>query len=115
VNAVRSEIELVFLNLCMNAIQAQPKGGALRVRVHRVVTESGDALVEASVADAGPGIAVENRERIFEAFFTTKPPSEGTGLGLAICEEIVRRQGGTIVATDGPEGGALFRVSLPEA
>lgn len=114
VNAVRTEVEQVLLNLCMNAIQAQPDGGRLAIRVRRVVGDAGETIAELSVADAGPGIPVEARERVFEAFYTTKEPTEGTGLGLAICDEIVRRLGGTIVASAEPDGGALFRVSLPE-
>ena len=65
------------------------------------------------MTDRGPGIAPADRERVFEAFYTTKPPEDGTGLGLAICDELVRRQGGTIVVSDAPGGGARFRVTLP--
>jgi signal transduction histidine kinase len=56
---------------------------------------------------------MELREVIFEPFFTTKADGRGTGLGLAICEEMVRRQGGTIHVSNAPGGGALFRITLP--
>jgi signal transduction histidine kinase len=109
-----SEFEQLVLNLCMNAIQAQPSGGRLEVRVTRGRDAAHDRAV-LTVRDAGPGVPDDLRERIFEAFFTTKREGEGTGLGLAICDEIVRRHGGTIVVANGPEGGAEFRVLLPLA
>ena len=63
--------------------------------------------------DRGPGVERGLRELIFEPFFTTKSNGQGTGLGLAICDEMVRRQGGTIAVSDAPGGGALFRITLP--
>lgn len=113
VEGSRDEIEQVILNLCLNAIQAQPHGGRLEISVRVIEGPDERSAAELTVRDAGPGVPPELRERIFEAFFTTKDASLGTGLGLAICEEIVRRQGGTIVVNDAPGGGALFRVTLP--
>jgi signal transduction histidine kinase len=107
----RDELEQVILNLCLNAIQAQPRGGCLMLAAHHV-GERG-ASIQVDVVDKGPGVERELRERIFEPFFTTKPHGQGTGLGLAICDEMVRRQGGTIVVADAPGGGALFRITLP--
>jgi signal transduction histidine kinase len=104
------ELEQVLLNLAVNAIQAQPDGGAVRVRVG--VAADDDAAAELSVDDAGPGVPDEQRSRVFEAFFTTKA-SEGTGLGLSISDEMVRRHGGSIRVEASPLGGARFVVRLP--
>lgn len=113
IDGSRDELEQVILNLCLNAIQAQPCGGRLDIFVGVTQGSDGRPMAELSVKDTGPGVPPELRERIFEPFFTTKDASVGTGLGLAICEEIVRRHGGTITVTDAPGGGALFRVTLP--
>jgi signal transduction histidine kinase len=107
----RDELEQVILNLCLNAIQAQPAGGHLALAAHRI-GERG-ATIQVDVLDQGPGVEGDLRERIFEPFFTTKANGQGTGLGLAICDEMVRRQGGTITVSDAPGGGALFRITLP--
>lgn len=109
--AVRSEIEQIFLNLMMNALQAQPNGGALRVSVARA--SANPEAIELRIEDAGPGISATDRARVFEPFFTTKPSGEGTGLGLTICEEITQRLGGTIAASTSALGGACFTVTLP--
>jgi signal transduction histidine kinase len=95
----------VALNLILNACEAQPNGGEVRVRSRR---ESGLAVVE--VADRGPGVSEDDRDRIFEPFFSTK---DSTGLGLSICHSITREHHGdlTVSARDG--GGAVFRMQLP--
>jgi len=99
-------------NLLDNAIRHTPSGGAIRVESRAV-----DGLVTISVVDEGPGVAPEDRERIFEAFF--RAPSErkrgtGTGLGLAIAREIARAHGGDIRAEPNPtERGARFVIHLP--
>lgn len=111
VEGSRSELEQVVLNLAVNAIQAQPDGGSVRVRV-RPVTEDDHTAGELSVDDAGPGVPGESRARVFEAFFTTKG-SEGTGLGLSISDEMVRRHGGVLSVGDSDLGGARFVVRLP--
>jgi signal transduction histidine kinase len=107
----RDEVEQVVLNLCLNAIQVQPRGGRLSLVARR--TDDRGTSIQIDVADAGPGVSPELREAIFEPFFTTKPKGQGTGLGLAICDEMIRRQGGTIRVSDAPDGGALFRITLP--
>jgi len=107
----RDELEQVILNLCLNAIQAQPRGGRLALAARRIGDRG--ATVQVDVVDGGPGVETDLRPRIFEPFFTTKPTGQGTGLGLAICDEMVRRQGGSIVVLDAPGGGALFRISMP--
>ena len=100
-------------NLVRNAVQALALGrrdtrGNIVVRVLR---EGSRVLLE--VEDDGPGIAKEERERVFDAYFTTK--SEGTGLGLAITKKIVLEHGGAIACDAARGGGALFRITLPAA
>lgn len=101
----------VFLNLCLNAIQAMPEGGELTITtgVRRYRTRR--SLVDVSIADTGVGIPRELMEKIFDPFFTTR--SMGTGLGLPISVQIVRDAGGVITAKNNPGGGATLRVSLP--
>jgi signal transduction histidine kinase len=102
----------VFLNLCLNAIQAMPEGGDLTVTtgVRRYRTRR--SMVDVSVADTGVGIPRELMERIFDPFFTTR--SMGTGLGLSISAQIVQGAGGMLTAKNNPGGGATLRVSFPE-
>jgi signal transduction histidine kinase len=97
----------VALNLIVNACEAQPGGGEVRVASRAV--EGG---AEAEVADRGPGVAAADRERIFEPFFSTK---NSTGLGLSICHSIVRQHGGRLEVQPRPEGGSVFRMTLPAA
>jgi signal transduction histidine kinase len=65
------------------------------------------------VADHGPGVPAEDREKIFEPFFTGK--TQGTGLGLAIARRVVELHGGTLSVHSSPRGGALFRAEIPES
>jgi signal transduction histidine kinase len=97
----------VWLNLLTNAIQAIGVKGVLEVAL------TGDAeTVSVSIADSGPGIPDEIRDKIFLPFFTTKPRGEGTGLGLDICRKILDASGGTITFQSEP-GRTVFTVSLP--
>ncbi|MBE3070324.1 MAG: PAS domain-containing protein, partial [Planctomycetes bacterium] len=100
----------VVLNLVKNAIEATPEGG--RVRVSGGC--AGDTLV-IEVADTGPGIPEGILARLFEPFVSLKALGKGTGLGLVICRDLVQKQGGTIVAANRPEGGAVFTVTIPLA
>jgi signal transduction histidine kinase len=98
------------MNLMMNAVQAMPEGGTLRV----VTSADGEAAL-LRVEDTGPGIAPEHLDRIWDPFFTTKPVGQGTGLGLSITQRIVTRHGGSIRVENRPGGGACFVVRLPVA
>jgi signal transduction histidine kinase len=104
-----SQLRQAIVNLLLNAIDASPRGGVVRVRVG---AENG--AVEVAVEDEGPGVPAVMRDEIFNPFFTTKRPGEGTGLGLSIAREIAESHGGTL--TLGESGkGASFRIRLPSA
>lgn len=100
------EMQQVFLNLLINAVQAMPTGGTLTVR-----TCAAAEHIEVEIIDTGKGISEEIRDRIFQPFFTTK--SKGTGLGLAISKQFIEMHGGTISAEKNPAGGTIFRIILP--
>jgi signal transduction histidine kinase len=108
VSVDRDQILQVLRNLVVNAVEAMPSGGTLRVAARREGTE-----VLVSVSDTGPGIRPEDLPSIFEPYFTTK--EGGTGLGLAIADRIVREHGGRIEAASPPGEGATFTVRLPAA
>jgi signal transduction histidine kinase len=103
-----AQIRQVIVNLAVNAIQAMPEGGTLRVRIR---AEAKVLAIE--VCDDGAGMDEATRRRIFAPFFTTKDVGEGTGLGLAVVHGIVSSHGGTIEVDSAPGRGSLFRVLLP--
>ncbi len=103
-------IEVVCMNLLLNAADATPPGGLVTLEVRN--SESNGA-VQIEVRDTGPGIPAELRHRIFEPFFTTKAEGRGTGLGLAVCRNIVERHGGQIEVYCPTGGGSRFVVTLP--
>jgi C4-dicarboxylate-specific signal transduction histidine kinase len=98
----------VFCNLIKNAFDAMAGTGKLTI----TIAQTGEGL-QIRFCDSGPGIDAGNNEMLFEPFFTTKKAGRGTGLGLAICRDIVDKYGGTIMAENAPEGGAVFTVCLP--
>ncbi len=104
----------VILNLLLNAAQAIPSGAASDNEVRVVVRRDGDG-VAIEVVDTGAGIAPEALNRIFEPFYTTKPPGIGSGLGLAICRHIVEGHRGRIEAESQLGKGTTMRVWLPPA
>jgi two-component system NtrC family sensor kinase len=114
------QLEQVFTNILLNAVQVTPKGGAVTIRV-AATTETPPAYlggsaapyVRITVTDEGPGIAPDVLPHIFEPFFTTKDVGEGTGLGLAVCYGIVRDHGGWIDAGNVVAAGAELVVYLP--
>jgi two-component system NtrC family sensor kinase len=104
--AVSSQIQQIFFNLILNALDAMPEGGEIRISA-QPVTDG----VEIIFADNGPGIPEDRRENIFEPFFSTK--EGGTGLGLTVSYNIVTAHGGTLDLLDGHGSGACFRLFLP--
>jgi signal transduction histidine kinase len=102
--AVSSQVQQIFFNLILNALDAMPAGGELTIRARSV--KNG---VEMIFEDNGPGIPQQRRESIFEPFFSTK---EG-GLGLTVSYNIVTAHGGTLDLIEGRGSGACFRLFLP--
>ena len=106
--ASTNQMRQVILNLFKNAKEAMPRGGTLTVR-----TEKEDTKVLIRIQDTGTGIPEELRNKIFEAFFTTKKKVKGVGLGLSVCYGIIKDHGGEI-RVDSKEGkGTTFTISLP--
>jgi signal transduction histidine kinase len=110
-----AQIQQVLLNLMINARQAMPEGGTLRVRVGE---DASGRIAELSVADTGVGIAPADLRRIFEPFFTTKTGPDasgqgGTGLGLSVCRDIVESHHGRLRAESRLGQGTSFTLRLP--
>ena len=113
-------LQQVLINLLLNAVQAMPDGGALRIETKVVKrtrpgleTNADQAFVSCAVSDTGVGIPAEIKDKIFDPFYTTKEGSGGTGLGLAVCSGIVKEHDGWIEVDDNSGGGTVFRVFLP--
>src|SRR5688572_72796 len=104
--AVSSQIQQIFFNLILNALDAMPAGGKLMIRAHEF--ENG---IEITFQDTGPGIPKNRRSNVFEPFFSTK--EGGTGLGLTVSYNIVTAHGGTLDLVNEDEPGACFRLFLP--
>ncbi len=119
-----SQFEQVILNLVVNARDAMPFGGYLRLETQRMseglLRRSGPAMGSAGpgvcirVVDTGEGMDDATRERIFEPFFTTKDAGRGTGLGLSTVLAIVQESGGVVSVQSAPGEGTCFTVQLPE-
>jgi signal transduction histidine kinase len=106
--ADRVQLQQVLMNLMLNGVEAmQDSGGELTVASKR--TEDGQLLV--SVSDTGIGLSIDEAERIFEAFFTTKP--QGTGMGLSISRRIIASHGGRLWANPNTGRGTTFQFTLP--
>ena len=110
--ADRSKIRLILENLVSNAVKYSPKGGT----IHLKARTSGTQFV-LDVADNGPGVPMEDREHVFEAFYTGRAAKstavKGTGIGLSVVLEFVSAHGGTIEIVDGEYPGAHFRITMP--
>lgn len=116
VQADQDLLQQVFLNICLNALQAMPDGGTLDLQyTEAALTRDGKPFVSIRIADTGPGIAPEHWEQIFDPFFTTKDVGEGTGLGLAISRRIVDEHGGWVEVANQEGSGAVFTIHLPLA
>jgi two-component system sensor kinase FixL len=103
------QLQQVVLNLIMNSIEALRNNAQRELKVKSQTDGTQNVVV--SVADAGPGLDAESRDRIFDAFYTTKP--DGTGMGLAISRSIVEGHGGRIWATANEPRGAIFQFAIP--
>jgi two-component system sensor histidine kinase GlrK len=110
--ADRSKVRLILENLVSNAVKYSPKGGTIHLRART----AGDML-ELDVADSGPGIPMEDRAHVFEAFYTGRASKssavKGTGIGLSVVLEFVTAHGGNIQIVDGEFPGAHFRINMP--
>jgi len=123
VSADAHQIEQVIVNLAVNARDAMPGGGSLRISTRNVKLDGEKPLYQEmpvpgdyavlSVADTGQGIAPEIIERVFEPFFSTKEVGKGTGLGLATCMGIVKQSGGYVDVQSIKDKGTVFTVYLP--
>ena len=121
--ADQSQLEQVILNLALNARDAMPGGGQLRIQLSNhtqavaLRSELGDLpagdYVELEVCDTGCGIEADDLHRIFEPFYTTKAEGQGTGLGLAMVYSIVSQHQGLILLNSVPRKGSCFRILLP--
>ncbi len=113
-SVVPAQIEQVLLNLVINARQAMPNGGRLRIEVRE---NARTQMVEMSVADSGIGIPPDRLRLIFEPFFTTKEPDSnghgGTGLGLSVCRQIIEQHQGRIRVESLVGKGSTFTLKLP--
>jgi signal transduction histidine kinase len=111
---VPGQIEQILLNLVINARQAMPRGGRLRIEVRE---NARTQMVEIKVSDSGVGIPPEQLRLIFEPFYTTKQPDEhgsgGTGLGLSVCRQIIEQHQGRIRVESLVGKGSTFTVKLP--
>lgn len=104
------QLQQVFANLFINAADAMEGKGSLRIKA-RYDDEKGQFTIW--VADTGPGIPENLRDKIFDIFFTTKPVGKGTGLGLSITENIIKLHGGRVKIDCPAEGGTVFMIELP--
>lgn len=113
IEGVRNQLVQALRNLMRNAHQAMhatpPESRAITIRARR----RGADAVMIEVADRGHGVPMELRNRIFEAFFSTKNASEGTGLGLTVVQAVAASHGGRVDVSDTPGGGATFTMVLP--
>jgi signal transduction histidine kinase len=111
---VAGQIEQILLNLIINARQAMPDGGRLRIDVRE---NAAAQMVEVRIADTGVGIPADQLRMIFEPFYTTKEPDEnghgGTGLGLSVCRQIIEQHQGRIRVESLLGKGSTFTVKLP--
>jgi two-component system NtrC family sensor kinase len=104
----QSQLQQVFLNLIINAIDAIEKDGLIHIK-----TQKDDSRIVISIKDNGPGISKENLPKVFDPFFTTKEAGKGTGLGLSASYNIIKKLGGAITVDSKLSEGTVFKVKLP--
>jgi signal transduction histidine kinase len=108
----RQQLEQVFLNIVLNALDAMPKGGTLSISCNSTADRE---LVSVEFTDTGVGIPEQGISDVFNPFFTTKPDAKGTGLGLSVSLGIIQQHGGDIKVKSRVGEGTTFSVSLPVA
>lgn len=106
-----STLGSAVMNLCVNAVDAMPEGGTLRLRTRREGSRHIDLIIE----DTGHGMSPETLAHATEPFYTTKPPGKGTGLGLAMVQNIVRAHGGDLSIQSAPGSGTTITMRFPVA
>jgi signal transduction histidine kinase len=112
----KNQIQQVLFNLFLNAIEAMPKGGKLKVKAYKASSPKelkGKNSCVVEITDTGEGILEQNLAKIFEPFFTTKRDSKGTGLGLAMCKMIVENNQGKLSIKSKLHKGATAEIFLP--
>jgi len=109
-----TELELAILNLCVNARDAMPKGGTIRITASNAPTASGDRIL-LMISDTGTGMSREIQSRVFEPFFTTKDVGKGSGLGLAQVYGFATQSGGDIRIASQEGRGTTFTLELPRS
>jgi PAS domain S-box-containing protein len=116
IQADKNQMHQVFLNLFLNAIQAMPGGGELRIQAYPLVSTGSEGTIQRFIriliSDTGKGIPANLINKVFDPFFTTKP--KGIGLGLSIAYQIIKKHEGTIQVQSEWEKGATFDIRLPE-
>ena len=112
--ADRAKLKLILDNLLSNALKYSPRGGTIYIHA-----KADDDLLVLDVGDTGPGISVDERSAIFQAFYSGRTPVaghlKGTGIGLSVVNEFVQAHGGSVEIVDGVFPGAHFRVRVPLA
>ncbi len=113
----RNQMQSVFLNIIINALDATDTGGSIRIstsaKMRMAAGKAGQKGIEIAITDTGCGIPPEIMDKLFDPFFTTKDVGRGTGLGLSVSHGIVERHGGTILVQSKPQIGSTFFVWLP--
>jgi signal transduction histidine kinase len=114
----KDRLQQVLINLLLNAVQAMPEGGKLRIETKSLMRtrpglDSEQRFVELAITDTGIGIPSDIKDKIFDPFYTTKEGQGGTGLGLAVVSGIVKEHDGWIDVDEAAGGGTVFHVYLP--
>ena len=112
----KNQLGQVLFNIFINAIEAMPKGGPLRIKVYKTVVKDlfkGNPACIIEVIDRGEGISKENLSKLFEPFFTTKRDKKGTGLGLAMSRIIINNHKGLLTLESEQKKGTTAKVFLP--
>jgi two-component system cell cycle sensor histidine kinase/response regulator CckA len=125
ISADRHQVEQALVNLCLNARDAMPDGGTIRISTERIQVDpsfsqrhawaTSRSYLALRVSDTGPGIRSDHHTRIFEPFFTTKPAGAGTGLGLSVVYGVMQSHQGAVTVDSAPGEGATFTLYFPEA